>query len=486
MEIECEIQLGPPERSPKVDVLVVGAGISGLVTAYRLLEKDPSLRIRILEADVVIGGNLLQSPLGEIGAKWLEESQTHMHQLLHRLGVSTRQRTIVDETLPRCWELDESVSANLAKYELQRYIKELQLKTPFFKPGRFSIRKDSTKMERHIKNRLFFNESRKFMTNLVELVCGSKATNITYKEFMSLCYGCGGLQNIINIYLECPNTLLEFDSTQLLKALTQRLQHTEILLSRRVKSICHYKDYVEVHDSTQDIHTTDALIFAIPLNCLQQINIAPPVPVELRKVMNNKLKAEKSVTSFIASYSDGHWRKAGYSGNFLKTEPLILGYEYRPNVYVGMMVHDNTMDALVRAIVLDALAQNFGDEMKRPHSYNQHTFELSNLAHVPLTTPWHRVIWSSSAAASTCYRGFLGGAVQSGLRAAMNALLIVRPQTVTWTDVADVHCQNCPNIKSIGVLQLWMSGLNLYNVGYYSLYASSVLVALQLAYKKFG
>lgn len=62
-----------------------------------------------------------------------------------------------------------------------------------------SIRKNSTKMDKHIHNRLFFNESRKFMTNLVELVCGSKASDITYKEFMSLCYGCGSLQNIINM-----------------------------------------------------------------------------------------------------------------------------------------------------------------------------------------------------------------------------------------------------------------------------------------------
>lgn len=54
-------------------------------------------------------------------------------------------------------------------------------------------------MDKHIHNRLFFNESRKFMTNLVELVCGSKASDITYKEFMSLCYGCGSLQNIINM-----------------------------------------------------------------------------------------------------------------------------------------------------------------------------------------------------------------------------------------------------------------------------------------------
>nr|XP_014096519.1 putative flavin-containing monoamine oxidase AofH [Bactrocera oleae] len=486
MEKDCELRLGPPERSQRIDVIIVGAGISGLVTAYRLLEKEPSLQIRILEASDTIGGSLQQTPQGEIGAKWFEESQAHVYQLLQRMEIPLHQRSIVDTTLPRCWELDQTVSSNLAKYELQRYINELQIKAPFFRPGRFSIRKNSTKMDKHIHNRLFFNESRKFMTNLVELVCGSKASDITYKEFMSLCYGCGSLQNIINIYLDCPNTLLEFDSAHLLNVLTQRLQGTEFLVSRQVKSICHYKDYIEVHDSTQKVHTTDVLILAIPLNSLQQLNFLPPVPMELRKVMNNKLKLRLMLTSFIAGYGDAHWRNAGYSGSFLKNEPFIVGYEYRPNVYGGMMIHDSGSESLVRSIALKAFAENFGDAMETPYTYNQHTFELSSLAHVPLTTPWHRIVWSSSAAASTCYRGFLGGAVQSGLRAALNALLLVRPQVVTWTDVADVHCQNCPNIKDVGALQLWMSGLNLYNVGYYTLYASSVILALQFAFKKFG
>jgi glycine/D-amino acid oxidase-like deaminating enzyme len=32
------------------DVIVIGGGISGLTTAYRLLQHDPSLKILVLEA----------------------------------------------------------------------------------------------------------------------------------------------------------------------------------------------------------------------------------------------------------------------------------------------------------------------------------------------------------------------------------------------------------------------------------------------------
>jgi flavin-dependent dehydrogenase len=34
----------------ETDIIVAGAGISGLTAAYRLIQKDPSLRVLVLEA----------------------------------------------------------------------------------------------------------------------------------------------------------------------------------------------------------------------------------------------------------------------------------------------------------------------------------------------------------------------------------------------------------------------------------------------------
>jgi cation diffusion facilitator CzcD-associated flavoprotein CzcO len=41
---------GERDMTVEVDVIVAGAGISGLVAAYRLLQKCPSLRILVFEA----------------------------------------------------------------------------------------------------------------------------------------------------------------------------------------------------------------------------------------------------------------------------------------------------------------------------------------------------------------------------------------------------------------------------------------------------
>lgn len=122
--------------------------------------------------------------------------------------------------------------------------------------------------------------------------------------------------------------------------------------------------------------------------------------------------------------------------------------------------------------------------MLLPREFQQHSYELNNLAHLPLTTPWNRIIWSSSAAAGTCYRGYLGGAVQSGLRAAMNALLICRPQMVSWQDIVEVQCHNYLRHRETTWTSIFDSTCNLYNVSLYTFFICGLVLILTKAYKK--
>ena len=39
--------------APRTDLLIVGAGFTGLWTAYHLLQRDPSLKVVVLEAEFV-------------------------------------------------------------------------------------------------------------------------------------------------------------------------------------------------------------------------------------------------------------------------------------------------------------------------------------------------------------------------------------------------------------------------------------------------
>ena len=82
-----------------LDVVVIGAGLSGLTAVQFLLERDPSLRILILEASDRVGGRLAGHPIEvvnsaqpkkfDLGGEWILPTQTNVIELLDRLKLQT-------------------------------------------------------------------------------------------------------------------------------------------------------------------------------------------------------------------------------------------------------------------------------------------------------------------------------------------------------------------------------------------------------------
>ena len=74
----------------ETDVLVIGAGISGLTAAYELSKKHK--KVEVLEARDRVGGRVWTAALGgglvsEHGAEWIGAHHLHMRRLAKELGV---------------------------------------------------------------------------------------------------------------------------------------------------------------------------------------------------------------------------------------------------------------------------------------------------------------------------------------------------------------------------------------------------------------
>lgn len=119
-------------QTPELDVLIVGAGLSGLVSALKILSKESSLRLRILEASGVLGGQL-----GENGIRLVDSEQRDMLSVLASVQLSPRRRSSEGGRLKRCWDLDRGLTALPAKFELERYINMLDLRMNKFRSKRF-------------------------------------------------------------------------------------------------------------------------------------------------------------------------------------------------------------------------------------------------------------------------------------------------------------------------------------------------------------
>ncbi|KAL9898264.1 putative monoamine oxidase sheepish [Glossina fuscipes fuscipes] len=468
----------------KVDVLIVGAGLSGLTAALRLQQKDPTLKMRVLEAMNFIGGEVTTTHLGEVGAKWFTSDQIHIFDLLRNLNIPMTRRVTMAAELETCSEIDEKRLSSLIHFELNRYITELDLRWQFFKPGTKGYKNSRNinvwQLGIHSKTLISAETAnRGRCQRTLTIDCFSMIPVLHDIRF-------NNKRNAYYFYrfVEAPpGDVIEFSSNELFKRLLQMLDKTQFVYGRDVVEIHQFRTHVEVRDIANESHMADVVILAIPFNNLKRIYFWPRLPREMEKSLKKHNGFQYVVTSFLASYPDGYWRRKGFNGDYIGINPLMICHEYRPKTYCGYVILEQGLETLTRTLVLQRLAEYYGNEMLSPLEFQQRSYDVSKKDHLPLTTPWSRVIWASSAAAGTCFRGCLSGAVQSGLRAAMNALLLLRPQLVTWKDIADVQCRDMPR-EQASVLTLWLSTLNLYNVTTYAAFITGLIFILNRFYKR--
>ena len=79
------------------EVIIIGAGLTGLLLAYRL--QDSGRTITILEASERLGGRILTENYGngttlELGATWLGRKHGHLNSLLSELGINIFEQVL--------------------------------------------------------------------------------------------------------------------------------------------------------------------------------------------------------------------------------------------------------------------------------------------------------------------------------------------------------------------------------------------------------
>jgi monoamine oxidase len=81
----------PPPSTREADVIIIGAGLSGMIAARKVLEAG--LQPLILEADERVGGRILTEVVDgvpvELGAQWIGDTHERMFALAAELGVET-------------------------------------------------------------------------------------------------------------------------------------------------------------------------------------------------------------------------------------------------------------------------------------------------------------------------------------------------------------------------------------------------------------
>lgn len=240
------------------DYIIVGAGLSGLYSAYKLLKENPDLKILILERNSDVGGRIDTQDGLEAGAGRFHEHQPLVMGLIRELGLARQMVPI---------ETYEHFIAN----------KQLHSMEPINKKVDYVIARSRKTDKKTLKNIIFLDYVKQVLSVddaafLLDFYgYSSELTNMNAYDTINL------MKNHLNH--ETQFYKLQGGLSQIIRELTKRID-AKIMVHRRVTDI-NYNDEMEQFEITCDEikrkYHTKKCICAVTKETLLKLPIFKPI-----------------------------------------------------------------------------------------------------------------------------------------------------------------------------------------------------------------
>uniref|UniRef100_A0A182SZP1 Amine oxidase n=1 Tax=Anopheles maculatus TaxID=74869 RepID=A0A182SZP1_9DIPT len=479
-----------------LDLAIVGAGISGLMAARTISEKHAGIQFRVFEKSAHPGGLL-----GGLKTRWITWHHFHAVNLCRELNIPLttvwRQSEVSDtrrslqsigpfgESGPT--KSDGSVFASvremLVRLECTRFMSELDcLCTVKFIP------RNSENMDHFLRKKLLFEASRQFFRFLIKIGTGFYPSELTVSDClrvfrsMSSVHDLYGMLTLQNGHLQpvgSPNWEV------LVEQLVSRIGHEMVNYSTNIVQVEisseQRREIVSLTDSTGKRWRARYVIMAVSCLDLLQISFRPTQPLYFQQP--NSQLGLWSMANFTVRYPAPYWRDHGYTGCIFSPAQCLICYESGHNQLSGTYfsplrgVVDDTERHLIRDTVLRLLRTNFDCRtMQKPLECSVEVHPIPFYFDVFPT--FERCVIFASTNVSCWYRGFINGSVQGGIRAAILALLEIRPQTITFREVTDMQCIHFKYFQRRSATERFWYSLNLASASRFLLGTGAALLTL--------
>ncbi|SNY46903.1 flavin monoamine oxidase family protein [Paractinoplanes atraurantiacus] len=386
-----------------VDVVVVGAGVTGLTAAVRL--REAGLKVAVLEARDRVGGRLLTETVDgvrlEIGGQWVSPDQTALLAMIDELGLTTYPRyrsgdsiyigrdgvrkTFRGDAFPV--PSDTAMEIKRVAEELDRLAAQMDPLVPWEHPDAGEL--DQMSFGAWLAEQTDDQEA----SDNIGLYIGPAMLTKPAHSFSALsavlmAASAGGFAHLLD-----ADFILD-------RRIVGGLQEVPLRLAARLDDVVLSApvDKIVWDDSSAVVGDYRArhVVLAVPptlVNRIQFVPALPPVQAQMRQHQSFGLVIKLHIT-----YETPFWRSAGLSGTAFS--PYALVHEAYDNsnedvdgddrgILVGF-VSDLRADALLaldpgerREKVLSSLAAYYGPEALTPVAYYE--------------SPWQADEWTAGA-----------------------------------------------------------------------------------------
>ncbi|MGO4297737.1 flavin monoamine oxidase family protein [Glutamicibacter sp. MCAF14] len=400
------------------DVVVIGAGPSGLSAAYELNKAGKS--VAVLEARDRVGGrtwtDVMDGATIEIGGQWISPDQTGLYSLINELGIETFERYkegksvyLTEEGEAIAYEGADFPVAESTVAEMEKLVKLMNELAADMDPDKPWEHPQAEELDRisfhhflrqHCADELACN-------NVGLFIAGGMLTKPAHTfsalQAVLMASSAGSFDNLVDEDFILDRRIV--GSMQgVSKAVAERLGEDIVFLNNPVLKLEWSEDAVVAHGSSITV-SAKKVVLAVPPNLYSRISYVPALP--RKQQITHQHQSMGLVIKVHAVYETPFWRNEGLSGTCFGPNSLVQ--ELYDNTYIGEetgtlvgFISDLNADAMWeldeeqrRAAILKAMAAYLGEKALEPK-----VFYLSDFA----AEEWTRGAYATSYDLGGLYR----------------------------------------------------------------------------------